>query len=113
MIISFTTIICLALICITCLEIFCPTGTSTQTIVIIISFLTPTVGQILNLYKANENGQGIGAIKTSTDGQNDHAVKQATALATLSEQVQSAKKAAEVAANTTAATAAALLKKDG
>jgi hypothetical protein len=120
MIISLTTIVCLALICITCLEIFCPAGAATQTIVIMISFLTPTVGQILNIYKTEEgtnatkeNRKSIEDIKIATDGQTEHAVAQAANLATLTEQVESARKAAEVAAHTTAATAAALLKKDG
>jgi hypothetical protein len=113
MITSLTIITCLGLICITCLEIFCPANSQNSTIILIIGFLTPTIGQILNLYKANENGKGIADVKVATNGQTEHAIQTASKIATLTEQVQSAKAAAEVAANTTAATAAALIKKDG
>jgi hypothetical protein len=113
MITSLTIITVVGLICITLLEIYCPAGAQTQTVVLIIGFLTPTIGQILNLYKSAENGQNIGDIKVATNGQTEHAVSQAAKLATLTEKVESAKLAAEVAANTTAATAAALLKKEG
>jgi hypothetical protein len=110
MITSLTIITCLGLICITCLEIFCPAGAQTQTVVLIIGFLTPTIGQILNLAKSNANGKGIDDVKVASNGQTEHAVQQAAKLATLTEKVESAKVAAEVAATTTAATAAALLK---
>jgi len=120
MIIALTIITCVGLISITCLEIFCPQGAQTQTVILIIGFLTPTIGQILNMYKTDEgtkatkeNREGINDIKIATNGQTAHAVDQAAKLATLTEKVESAKTAAEVAATTTAATAAALLKKDG
>jgi hypothetical protein len=115
MIISLTVITCLCLVCITCLEIYCPPGSQTNTIVLIIGFIGPTIGQILNLYKANEikttskeNSQGIEQIKIATNGQTEHAINQAAALATLTEQVASAKVAALVAAKTVADTAKAL-----
>jgi hypothetical protein len=79
----------------------------------VVGFLALVIMQFIGLMKSTANGTDIKIIKDVQDGQTTHAINQAATVASLTEQVESAKKAAEVAAETAKATAAALLKKDG
>jgi hypothetical protein len=88
-----------------------PTTDNTQIYVMVCGFLAPTIFTFANLLKSYQNAKEIGEIKTNTNGMTTQLVNSAAKVATLTEKVEGANKAAEVAKQTAVDTAVALAAK--
>jgi hypothetical protein len=83
-----------------------PSTDNFQVITTILGFLAPTLFTYMSLLKSYQNGTALKEVKISVDGNIQKLLDQAGTVATLTEQVQSAKEAAKVAAATSVTTAA-------
>lgn len=95
-----------------------PNADNMQIYVMILGFLAPTILTFGNFVKGYQiqtaqvqNAQGIADIKKNTNGMTTQLVNNAATVATLTEKVESANKAAEVAAQVAINTAVALAAK--
>jgi hypothetical protein len=102
----------LGLVAIVAIVILRPNAENGEIVKGIVTLIGPTVLLFVTAYKGIQNGTDIQKVIEATNGATEHQVKQAAAVATLTEQVASAKAAAEVAAKTAADAAIALRVKE-
>jgi hypothetical protein len=95
----------LGLVTIVAIVIFRPSADNGEIVKSIVSLLVPTLLTFIAAFKGVQNSADLKDLKQSTNGAIEHQVSQASAIATLTEQVKSAKTAADVAADNAAATA--------
>jgi hypothetical protein len=88
-----------------------PHDDNVQIISTIISFLLPTILAFIAAFKGMQNSNTLTELKVQGDGHLAQAVKQAAAVASLTEQVAGVKTAAVLAAKTAEDTAIALAAK--